>query len=209
MATTRDELIGRTVLELLPGFAESGPLSYYAQCLETGQPGTLDDYAYGPRDPSQQSALRRQDRSGWKRPHQPGLLTPIPTGIRLSRNRNLARVGDFARRRPRTLSMTPDMTVSTWGVRSGCGARPSSLHSVGRLPSHGAVPFVHRDQRHWDVVGVVHGTHGREAGDRRAPADAGAVIERPTRVRCRAQGFAGLSSTTTLCSSPVNLKGTS
>ncbi len=58
MATTRDELIGRTVLELLPGFAESGPLAYYAQCLETGQPGALDDYSY---DHEIQASSRRYD----------------------------------------------------------------------------------------------------------------------------------------------------
>lgn len=46
MAMTREELLGRTVLELLPGFAESGPLRYYVQCMETGQPGALDDYSY-------------------------------------------------------------------------------------------------------------------------------------------------------------------
>lgn len=58
MAITRDELIGRTVLELLPGFAESGPLSYYAQCLETGQPGELNDYSY---DHEIQASSRRYD----------------------------------------------------------------------------------------------------------------------------------------------------
>lgn len=58
MATTRDELIGRTVLELLPGFAESGPLHYYVECLETGQPGALDDYAY---DNEAQASSRRYD----------------------------------------------------------------------------------------------------------------------------------------------------
>ncbi len=46
MGMARDELIGRTVLELRPGFAESGPMSYYVQCLETGQPGALDNYSY-------------------------------------------------------------------------------------------------------------------------------------------------------------------
>lgn len=43
MVTTRNELIGKRVLELLPSFAESGLLTYYAQCLATGQPGALDD----------------------------------------------------------------------------------------------------------------------------------------------------------------------
>ncbi|MFN8071663.1 MAG: PAS domain S-box protein [Mycobacterium sp.] len=58
MATTRDELVGRTVLELLPGFAESGPMSYYIQCLESGQPGALDDYSY---DHEIQADSRRYD----------------------------------------------------------------------------------------------------------------------------------------------------
>ena len=46
MGMAGDELIGRTVLELRPGFAESGPMSYYVQCLETGRPGALDNYSY-------------------------------------------------------------------------------------------------------------------------------------------------------------------
>ena len=58
MATTRDELIGKTVLELLPSFAESGPMSYYIQCLESGQPGALDDYSY---DHEIQADSRRYD----------------------------------------------------------------------------------------------------------------------------------------------------
>lgn len=46
MTMTRDELVGRMIRQLLPEFAESGPMSYYIQCLETGQQGALDDYSY-------------------------------------------------------------------------------------------------------------------------------------------------------------------
>ena len=58
MVTTRDELIGRGVLELLPRFAESGLLTYYAHCLETGQPGALDDH---PLDHDVQASSLRYD----------------------------------------------------------------------------------------------------------------------------------------------------
>ena len=41
-----EELVGATVLELLPGQASSGMLALYAEALESGEPLVLDDYAY-------------------------------------------------------------------------------------------------------------------------------------------------------------------
>lgn len=46
MLLSSDQLIGRSVLELLPGHRSSGLLAMYIQALETGQPVLLNDFVY-------------------------------------------------------------------------------------------------------------------------------------------------------------------
>ncbi len=43
---SRSELLGRTVVEVLPVFKESGLVQHYAECLESGTPLVLNDFAY-------------------------------------------------------------------------------------------------------------------------------------------------------------------
>ena len=45
--TTREQLIGHTMLELFPGLLEHGPLASYFAAIESGVPMVLDDVAYG------------------------------------------------------------------------------------------------------------------------------------------------------------------
>jgi AcrR family transcriptional regulator len=42
----RTELLGQRLLETLPGFASSGLLAHYANCLDRGEPLVLNDFAY-------------------------------------------------------------------------------------------------------------------------------------------------------------------
>ena len=46
MGMAPEDLVGATVLELLPGQASSGMLALCAEALESGEPLVLDDYAY-------------------------------------------------------------------------------------------------------------------------------------------------------------------
>lgn len=46
MQMSRDELVGATLLQLLPGQASSGMLAMYADAVESGGPLVLDDYTY-------------------------------------------------------------------------------------------------------------------------------------------------------------------
>lgn len=43
---SRAELLGRTIIEVLPVFAESGLLDQYAKCVESGNPLILNDFGY-------------------------------------------------------------------------------------------------------------------------------------------------------------------
>ncbi|MFN8159158.1 MAG: EAL domain-containing protein [Candidatus Nanopelagicales bacterium] len=44
--TTREEMLGRTMLDLFPNLRDEGPLEAYLCCAETGQPAVFDDYAF-------------------------------------------------------------------------------------------------------------------------------------------------------------------
>lgn len=44
--TTREEMLGRTMLELFPNLGDEGPLAAYLHCAETGEPAVFDDYAF-------------------------------------------------------------------------------------------------------------------------------------------------------------------
>lgn len=55
---TRAELLGRTVMEVLPVFAESGLLDQYAQCLASGTPLVLNDFGYRHFDEERRLDLR-------------------------------------------------------------------------------------------------------------------------------------------------------
>jgi len=43
---TRADLVGRTLLDMLPGFARSGLLERYTECLVSAQPLVLNDFRY-------------------------------------------------------------------------------------------------------------------------------------------------------------------
>lgn len=43
---SRSELLGRTIMEVLPAFAASGLLERYAECLRSGKPLVLNDFGY-------------------------------------------------------------------------------------------------------------------------------------------------------------------
>lgn len=43
---SRSELLGRTIIEVLPMFAASGLLAQYAACVESGKPLVLNDFGY-------------------------------------------------------------------------------------------------------------------------------------------------------------------
>jgi diguanylate cyclase (GGDEF)-like protein len=59
---SRSELLGRTLLELLPEHSPTGLLEAYAQVIETGQPLALDDEPFADRlDPG---TVRRFDNRG-------------------------------------------------------------------------------------------------------------------------------------------------
>ena len=46
MRMPREELVGSSLVHLLPGQVGTGMLDLYATAVETGQPLVLDDYAY-------------------------------------------------------------------------------------------------------------------------------------------------------------------
>ncbi|MFN8072840.1 MAG: PAS domain S-box protein [Mycobacterium sp.] len=55
---SRSELLGRTVVEVLPVFKESGLMEHYAECLESGTPLVLNNFGYLHFDEERQLDIR-------------------------------------------------------------------------------------------------------------------------------------------------------
>ncbi|HET7899683.1 MAG TPA: EAL domain-containing protein [Candidatus Nanopelagicales bacterium] len=47
--STREAMIGATMLDLFPNLRDEGPLEAYLHCAETGEPAVFDDYAFSNR----------------------------------------------------------------------------------------------------------------------------------------------------------------
>jgi diguanylate cyclase (GGDEF)-like protein/PAS domain S-box-containing protein len=89
--TTREEMIGRTMLDLFPNLGDEGPLADYLRCAETGEPVVLDDYAFSNRMVGEQ---RRYDLRASRTPDGIALTWRDVT----DRWREAQRVADDGRR---------------------------------------------------------------------------------------------------------------
>ena len=66
--STREEMIGARLLDILPGHKSSGVFERYVRALESGEPLVLDDSVYYNEVSRFRASLRRSSAEGRRRP---------------------------------------------------------------------------------------------------------------------------------------------